>query len=683
MRRSIEAEDLRRFAYLSDPRISPDGATVAFVRKRANSRDGYDTGIWTVSTRGAARPLTRGPKDSSPRWIPHSQSLLFVRSHPKRPSQLALARRTPSGGASIRTLTRLPEGAIGAVEVSPDGRFAAYSFRATHKDRTKAAEAARRKSGASAPPLVIDDPWYRLDGDGYFGGDRFVLRILDLRTGRDRLAYDGDAMGSFSFGISPDSSRIALCTNRHPRALFEPWRTEVLILDVASGKFRALRGLPLGPKANPRFSPDGRTLAWAGRRGRDGLYSTQNLELFAHDLRSGRTRSLTGRSDFCLMAASLSDSADAAFSANFAFMPDGESILARLGWHGEGHLASIGVRDGSIAFHTFGAAEHEFGSLSADGRTAAILRSTPTELPEVFLASVEGAEFPLRQLTNLNRAILAKLDLAVPQSRWIRASDGASVQAWVLRPPATARRRLRLKPDARTPVVLMVHGGPHAQYGSAFFHEFQLLAAQGWTVVYGNPRGSKGYGRDHCAAIQGAWGTKDWIDVEATARWIARQPWALRERIGIEGGSYGGYMANWAVTQTRMFRAAITDRCVSNLVSMCGSSDFPEVPDDYWPGSAFKDPEAMWRASPIAHFHRARTPMLIIHSEGDLRCNIEQGEQVHAALAVQGVPVRFIRYGRNTSHGMSRVGPPSQRLHRLHAILDWWHCHLASPTRRG
>jgi dipeptidyl aminopeptidase/acylaminoacyl peptidase len=147
------------------------------------------------------------------------------------------------------------------------------------------------------------------------------------------------------------------------------------------------------------------------------------------------------------------------------------------------------------------------------------------------------------------------------------------------------------------------------------------------------------------------------------------------------GGSYGGYMTNWAVSHTDAFRAAITDRCVSNLVSMFGTTDLPEEPDRYWEGNAWDRPEELWRQSPLKYFGSVRTPVLIIHSEGDLRCSIEQAEQVFTALKLRRVPVRLVRYPASTSHGLSRNGPPDLRLHRLEQILAWWKKHLGAPRR--
>jgi dipeptidyl aminopeptidase/acylaminoacyl peptidase len=407
------------------------------------------------------------------------------------------------------------------------------------------------------------------------------------------------------------------------------------------------------------------------------MYSTDNLGLFVHDLRRGSTRNLLRATDFCLMSVTLSDSVDASFTSWIHWMPDSQSLLTRVGWQGSGHIARARLDSTFVQLHTPVGAEHAPCSMSRDGAHVALIRSSPTEPPELCVAEVGAGEFAIRQLTQLNTALCDELDLAVPEDAWAKAKDGTRVHYWIMRPPASVLRGMRPRRGGRakspkTPAILEVHGGPHGQYGWVFFLEFQLLAAAGYTVFYSNPRGSKGYGRAHCHAIKGTWGGKDWMDVQAVTRAMARDRGVDRTRLGIMGGSYGGYMTLWAVGHSNAYRGAIADRCVSNVVSHCGNSDYPDVPGVYWQGSAYTDPKAMWKSSPIASFGKARTPLLLIHSEGDLRCNIEQSEQIHAAMVVRGVPTRFVRYPRETSHGMSRSGPPDLRIHRLNEILEWW-----------
>ncbi|MBM4111898.1 MAG: S9 family peptidase [Phycisphaerae bacterium] len=708
--RLVQPDDLLRLVSVADPQLSPDGERIALVHKSVDATMAKVTSIHLAGASGAVRsiPLTNGPRDSTPRWSPDGTRLAFVRAATKEKPQVAIlsfasTRRGASSGrdargaslsargTTVRIVTSLDEGSIAALEWSPDGTRLAVKWRRTMEPFTAAAAKTRKAKGASTPPLEVEDPWYRLDGDGYFGAARYRLHVLDLaprsrraRAPRARSArapawrevFSTPQLDDFSFDWSPDGRSIAVLCNRDERALFHPERTGIVLVDPdGRAPARAIAGIPPGPKDHPRWSPDGTHLAWAGRRGRSSMYDTANVELWCARIagsaarpRAERARALTARSDYCLMVGTLSDTADATFAPWLRWAADGRSILTRIGWHGAGRVASVPLDGGRVALHTDGSADLMPASLSPDGSRVACIRSAPTEPPEIAVAEVGGRTFRVSQRTNYNAAFRRTRRLVAPREHWVR-SGGVKVHTWVLRPPRGA-------PDRRGAAVLTVHGGPHAEYGVAFFHEFQVLAAAGYTVVLSNPRGSKGYGARFCGAIRGRWGTADWTDVRAVTSFMRRLEGVRANRLAIMGGSYGGFMTNWAIGHSRAYRAAITDRCVSNQVSMSGNSDYIDLPDLYWTGSAWDRPHSLWKWSPIAYFKGVKTPTLIIHSEGDLRCNIEQAEQVHAALVTQGVPTRFVRYPRETSHGMSRVGPADLRLHRLREILDWWAKHL-------
>jgi dipeptidyl aminopeptidase/acylaminoacyl peptidase len=673
---------------VSSPQVSPDGSRIAFVRKHVGEKNEYVTNLWMVATDGQSppRPFTAGGKDSQPRWSPDGSRIAFIGAREKDKPQvwvipaagggaLETAGRAPAGGEAV-PLTRFPEGSFGRIQWSPDGRWIAASFREQHANWTAEAKKKREETGASTPPREIDDWWYRLDGDGYFLGQRHHLYLIDASSGEARMVYSKDVMGTFNFDFSPDSRQIVIATNRDRRAMIRPWKSELLRLNIAPGaRFGTISRIPNLPEGvidRVAWSPDGRWIAYVGREGRDGAYSTKNLHLYVCDPVKGGARDLLRGCDDCLLAVAISDAAEAEFAASIQWAPARASrrLYFRLGRLGETHIGSVSLRGGDLRLHTRGRIACDMGNLSADGRIMALTTAAPTRLAEVFAADTQAAPFRLRRLSTFNDALLGELDLIEPQEAWVKAPDGTQVHTWCLKPRTHRGRRGARR--QRFPAVLEVHGGPHAMYGVGFFHEFQLLAANGYAVFYSNPRGSKGYGEAFCDAIRGSWGDRDWVDVQAVTRFMQKQPFVAPKRIGIMGGSYGGFMTNWAIGHSREYCAAITDRCVSNLISMFGSSDYTEAPDAYWPGNAWDRPEHMWTHSPLKYLGQARTPMLIIHSEGDLRCNVEQAEQVFTALKLRNVPCRFVRYPASTFHGMSRSGPPDLRMHRLREILNWW-----------
>jgi acylaminoacyl-peptidase len=658
-KRAVRPEDLLRFLMVSDPQIAPDGSSIVFVRKHVNDKNEYVANLWMASTSltSNVRQFTSGGKDSRPRWSPDGQRIAFIGGREKTRPQLYVIGAT--GGEAL-ALTSFPEGSIGEFCWSPNGAMLAVGFRDQHQEWTEDATKRRKEKGLSDPPHIIDDWWYRLDGDGYFINQRYRLYLVDAATGKHRVIYK-DVMGGFRFDFSPDSRSLVISTNRDKKAMIRPWKSELVILTLSSGKVRPIPNLPEGSKGKVKWSPDGKQIAYVGREGQE-TWGCDNLQLYVCSPNGG-AKSLTGKEDYCLTGAILSDSSEVSFDANFHWTPDSRRLFMQLDWNGASQIASVSAKGGRIQLHSEGERIHTPGNLTADGRKMALLTASSTTLDEVHVSPV-AERLQTTALTNFNGPLFKELDLAKPKPTWVKAADGWPTQVWVMKPTRSNGKS--------HPAVLEIHGGPHAQYGVGYFHEFQCLAAAGYVVVYSNPRGSKGYGEKHCEAIRGAWGAADWADIQAVTRFMQGQPYINRKRMGVMGGSYGGYMTNWVIGHTHDFAAAITDRCVSNLVSEAGNSDFVSDEDQYWEGNFWSRPEARWNQSPIKYFSKVKTPALIIHSAGDLRCNIEQAEQVFYALKLLNVPTRFIRYPASTSHGMSRGGPPDLRIHRLTQILTWW-----------
>jgi dipeptidyl aminopeptidase/acylaminoacyl peptidase len=667
-KRPVRAEDLYEITFVSDPQASPDGSKVLFVKSQLDREKNKSIGnLFSVDVRTkAVTQWTQGDKPGGiGRWSPDGGTIAFVSGREGPSAQIYLL---PTAGGEARKLTDLPEGSIGAIAWSPDGKWLAFTFREVHPDRTTKADEERKKKGGSPPPWEIEDLWYRLDGDGYFGGQRHAIYVVDAQTGKHRRLYDKSSLDFYSFDWTPDSRGLVIAHTAHKKdALLKKPNDQVYVVPL-KGPVRQVPGLSRGSKEHVRVSPDGRSVAWLGDDREEEVWGMRNTKLYVASLRSGGQRCLSERDDYCLAVSTLSDTG-AGSEGSLEWSPDGKRIRLMVGTEGSAQVAEADVKSGRVRLLTKGDHVLGVGSSSRDGRTTALTRGTPAAPSEIAVFS--GGE--VRVLTAFNKPLLEQVEVSKPTATWVRSADGTKVHTWCLKP-------LSLKKGRRAPAVLEIHGGPHTQYGWAFFHEFQLLAAQGYVVVYSNPRGSKGYGEKFCEAIRRNWGVKDWEDVAAVKEWMKAQPFIDPKRMGVMGGSYGGFMTNWVVGHTHDFRAAITDRCVFNWVSMAGNSDFPLNRDDYFGGCAWgplKNLEDLWRQSPAAHFDKVRTPTLVIHSEGDLRCNVEQAEQVFYVLKQLGVPTRFVRYPANSSHGLSRNGPPDLRIHRLGEITNWWKRWLA------
>ncbi|HET7616660.1 MAG TPA: S9 family peptidase, partial [Bacillales bacterium] len=305
-------------------------------------------------------------------------------------------------------------------------------------------------------------------------------------------------------------------------------------------------------------------------------------------------------------------------------------------------------------------------SFDANNGTTVYVQADPHSTGDLYVDKGDGKV----QLSRHNKALFSRLLLSTPESFIYKSEDDREIEGWILPPPDVSENQ-------KVPVVLQIHGGPHTSYGNALHHEFQWLAAKGYAVVFTNPRGSHGYGQEFLEACVGDWGNKDKKDILAGLDYAIRHfEYCDPNQLYVTGGSYGGIMTNFIVTSTDRFRAAVTQRCISNMYSFFGTSDIgfyfgkAQLGDvDLW-----KDEETIMRFSPIRQARNVKTPTCIIHSEEDLRCPMEQAEQWFVALKRLGVDTKFIRF-KGETHELSRSGKPKNRLRRLHEILDWFETH--------
>src|SRR5438876_909760 len=315
---------------------------------------------------------------------------------------------------------------------------------------------------------------------------------------------------------------------------------------------------------------------------------------------------------------------------------------------------------------------------SPDGRAIVFVQdSTDTSevrnqvRPQLYVLSVaDGAvrrragPGPDKRLTSFNDSLLAQLVTIPADTFWFTSVGGLSIEAFVMRPYG-------YRPGKSYPLILYIHGGPHWNYGNVFFPEMQLLAGQGYWVLLVNPRGSTGYGHDFTFATRGRWGMEDYQDLMKAVDVAIARGGVDTTRLGVAGGSYGGFMTNWVVGHTNRFAAAEADRSIYDWYSWYGSSDAQGLTDYEFSGPPW-DADSLYRVlSPITYATRIRTPLLIVHSEDDRRTPITDGEQLFVMLRKRGVPAEFVRYPRSY-HGLSRTGPPWLLVDRLERIRTWF-----------
>lgn len=665
-RRKVVAEDLLVIKLVGDPQVSPDGTKCVFTVKTIDAeKNRYLSHLWLADLKtGEVRQFTFGEvSDVLPKWSPDGKLIAFVRTDLReKRSQIWLIR---VDGGEAWQLTKLDEGSIGEPVWSPDGTFLAFTFRPTHPDWTQEVRKKRQETGKSNPPRIITRLFYRLDGVGFLDMRQHIW-VCDVRTGEAKQVTDGD-YDDHSPAWSPDGSKIAFVSNRSDDPEEKPYEVDIWLVSPDGGPLTKLP-TPTGYKGNLSWSPNGEWLAYVGHESKDDPWVPRNDKVWAVNLKTGEVRCLTETLDRDVGNATLSDMREA-FTGGGRPVWDAESsrVFFTVSDKGNCHLYSADL-NGNWQPLTEGPMDIYAFSADKFATSFVLALSKPTMPGELFTLKVQTGSAvtatELRQLTHINSDLLDKVKLSEPEEVWFDSFDGTKIQGWLLKPPDFDMTK-------RYPLLLYIHGGPHAQYGNTFFHEFQFHAARGYIVFYTNPRGSMGYEESFAAIIRGSWGDVDFKDIMAAADFAASLPFVDETRMAVAGGSYGGYMTNWIVTHTDRFRCAVTDRSVVDLVSMAGTSDFPFKPEGYWEGNFWDRPEKLWEQSPLRYAANVKTPLLIIHSEGDLRCPIGQAEELFAALKRLKKEVVFVRYPQETSHGLSRSGPPDLRIDRLNRIAEW------------
>lgn len=694
--RAFTPGDWYRVTTLSNPAVSPDGrlvaVTVTTVRESENKRHSE---IWVVPTAGGTpqRYTSPGTESSNPRWSPDGKYLFFNSQRPGgRGGSWALRMDAPSGEA-----IQLPDHPNGSTPT--DNRFVVWSeggggrfgfggppapSESPDSARNGAQDPYGRMPATARPPYGaitrpqdsrrfdgrhIVEMGYKANGRGFVANPREARSYNDSQIwlakldGSDKRSVASAPYSYRSVTVSPDGRTIAFLADvsLRPDSVVQAERdslgklpydaareasqvndTDIYLLDVERGgeprKLAELRGT----EGNITWSPDSKRIAYTSRASR-----TAPSRLYIIDANGGTPRELLGDWQY--------------EPDDISWLPDGDLLMqATIG--GSTAIFRVSAKDGARR-EIVGGRQRIMGmSTDAKGKTVAYVGTSMANPTELFVVDSDGKN--QRRLTSFNDSLLAEVAFSDAERFTYTSVDNREIEGWLMKPYG-------YEPGKKYPLVLYIHGGPHSAYGENWFDEFQNLAGAGMWVLFTNPRGSSGYGADFTYETRGRWGAEDYQDLMKAVDIASVRPDVDSTRMGVTGGSYGGFMTAWITTKTDRFKAAQVDRMISNWWSWYGASDAQGLTEFEFYGKPWENPAMYDSVSPIRYIDRVVTPTLIVQSEEDHRTPIADAEQWFAGLRKRDIPVEFVRYPRST-HDLSRTGEPWLLVDRLGRLRQWF-----------
>jgi len=649
--KSVRLLDLETFMEMESvgaPQISPDAKSIIFTRTWIDQvNDRSNSNLWIVDIEGKkVRELTPGNwRDSSPVWSPDGKKIAFL-SDRDGSSQVHVMWVDTREVAQLTHVENTPTG----LAWSPDGKNLAFSMFIPDEKPILSVKLPRRPKGAkwAEPAVIIDRLSWRSDGQGPLPKGHSHLFIVDAEVGgTPRQITSGDYSHS-SPEWSADGQRIYCSAVRKPEAEYQENDSEIYAVDLKTLEITPLTDRK-GPDQGPKVSPDGKWIAYTGFD--DKNYTSHLSDLYLMDVNGGNKR---------VLASGLPSS-----PSNILWAADGRNLFYLMAERGESNVYSVSL-DGKIRKITSGTHFISGISISRTGQAAAVLSTfhKPGHLVTFHLMKPED----IKTVVDVNRDVLDGVRLGEVEELWFKSSDDWKIQGWLIKPA-------EFDPAKKYPLLLWIHGGPWAMYNVAFNWEWQNFAADGYAVLYINPRGSTGYGQDFVNGIQYAYPGKDYDDLMAGVDAAIAKGFIDKDNLFVCGGSGGGVLTAWIVGHTDRFRAAVSMRPVINWHSFVGTTDghmwyrqFKKYP--------WEDPMEYAVRSPLHYVANVKTPTMVMTGEADLRTPIGQSEEYYRALKMLKKETLLVRMPEEY-HGWRR---PSHRLLQQLYLKAWFDKYMVKET---
>jgi acylaminoacyl-peptidase len=646
---TFSALDVFELEYASDPQISPDGRQVVYARQSNDiMSDSTRSNLWLVDVDGGShRPLLSGRDDySSPRWSPDGTRIAYL-SDAEGSRQLYVRWMDTGQTALVTNLQKSPQ----ALAWSLDGATLAFSMQVPATTEPLAKPPAKPKGAEWAQPMkVIERLYYRSDGAGYLEPGYSHIFVVPADGGTPRQLTDGEFNHGGPLSFTPDGSAIVFSANRQENWELDPRESEIYSIALADAELTQLTDRD-GPDGQPVVSPNGRLIAYVGFDERKKGY--ENSVLYVMDSDGGNSRALTADLDRAVGSPRWNGNSNGVF-INYDDHGMGRMAFVTLG-------GRITTYEHNLSGETLGR-PYTSGSFSVSENGTYAFTAGDASTPADVAVARGGRD--LKTLTSLNEDLLGQRRMArIENVTWRSSHDEREIEGWVAYPPDYDGNR-------RYPLILEIHGGPYAAYGPNFAPEIQRFAAEGYVVLYANPRGSTSYGEDFAQQIQYAYPGNDYDDLMSGVDALIESGVADPEQLYVTGGSGGGVLSAWIVGKTDRFRAAVVVKPVINWASFVLTADlYPFFRMAWFSEDPWVDPEQYWKVSPLSLVGNVVTPTAIMTGESDHRTPISESEQYYQALKLRKVETALIRVP-GAPHFIA--GRPSHMIAKTDNIIAWF-----------